>query len=150
MLAAPTAAEGTGAPGTPAPPASTVQQPLNYVWWADNSTIVQHLTQQGGMNTPLPLLLYQTGNVTLGAAQVPPGGIAINRPVFWVGLSSANTSVDWHMSVNQLVLTGTWSNLTFVSLVIENTAPGDARSAEVAAPLSTTSVANIWAVYVNR
>jgi hypothetical protein len=123
---------------------------VNYVLWADNSTIVRQLRHQGGISTPLPLLLYQTGNITLGAAQVPAGGIAINRPLVWVGLTSANTSVDLHMSVNQLVLTGPWSNITLVSLVIENTAPGDARSAEVAAPLSTTSVANIWAVYVNR
>lgn len=43
-----------------------------------------------------------------------------------------------------------WSNLTFDSLVLENMAPGDARSAEVARPLSVSSANNLWALYYNR
>jgi hypothetical protein len=40
--------------------------------------------------------------------------------------------------------------LAFDSLVLENLAPGDSRSAEVARPLSVSSANNLWAVYYNR
>jgi hypothetical protein len=43
-----------------------------------------------------------------------------------------------------------WSNLTFDSVVLENLAPGDSRSAEVARPLSVSSANNLWALYYNR
>jgi hypothetical protein len=34
--------------------------------------------------------------------------------------------------------------------VLENLAPGDSRSAEVARPLSVSSANNLWALYYNR
>lgn len=43
-----------------------------------------------------------------------------------------------------------WSNITFDSLVVENLAPGDAKSAELARPLSVSSANNFWSLYYNR
>lgn len=40
--------------------------------------------------------------------------------------------------------------MTVDSLVLENMAPGDARSAEVARPLSVSSANNLWALYYPR
>jgi hypothetical protein len=54
------------------------------------------------------------------------------------------------VQVNQLVLTYRWSNITFDSVVLENMAPGDARSAEIARPMSVASAGNFWALYFNR
>jgi hypothetical protein len=81
---------------------------------------------------------------------VPREGVPINRHLFWVGLASRNTSLDLHMSVNQLVLTGTWSNLTTDHLILENLAPGDARSAEIAKPTTITLPTNLWFLYFPR
>ena len=73
---------------------------LNYVLAADNTTLVPLLESFASVNTSTPMLLYVTGNVTMSrGAGVPARGIAINRFLHWVGLSSRNTSVDWHMEV---------------------------------------------------
>lgn len=54
------------------------------------------------------------------------------------------------LQVNQLLLTRTWSNITFDSMAVENLAPGDAKSAELARPLSVSSANNFWPLYYNR
>jgi hypothetical protein len=54
------------------------------------------------------------------------------------------------VQVNQLLMTHTWSNFTFDSMAVENLAPGDAKSAELARPLSVSSANNFWPLYYNR
>lgn len=55
-----------------------------------------------------------------------------------------------NLQVNQLLLHYPQSNITFDSLVLENMAPGDAVSAEIAKPASLAAPANDWALYFNR
>lgn len=45
---------------------------------------------------------------------------------------------------------GPHSNITLDSLALENLASGDARSAEVARPLSLNSANNLWQLHYNR
>lgn len=52
--------------------------------------------------------------------------------------------------VNQIMLNYQWSNITFDSLAVENLAPGDAKSAELARPLSVSSANNFGSLYYNR
>ena len=74
---------------------------LNYVLGADNATTVPLLKSFGSISTTTPLLVYVTANITVSSATgVSARGIAINRFLHWVGLSSRNTSVDWHMEVS--------------------------------------------------
>jgi hypothetical protein len=54
------------------------------------------------------------------------------------------------LQINQLSLAHTWSNFTFDSMAVENLAPGDAKSAELARPLSVSSANNMWPLYYNR
>ena len=54
------------------------------------------------------------------------------------------------LQVNQILLNFQWSNITFDSLALENFAPGDARSAELARPLSVSSANNFWPLFYNR
>jgi hypothetical protein len=54
------------------------------------------------------------------------------------------------LQVNQLLLNYTWSNITFDSVATENLGVGDAKSAEIARPLSVSSANNFWALFYNR
>jgi hypothetical protein len=124
----------------------------NSIIAATNSTLVPALMMHAAAVTPQPLLVFITTNVSLGALPpLPPGGLKFNRPVLLVGLQSLVTSVDFEMVVNQLNLTGSkYSNVTFVGLVLENIAPGDAATSVVAAPFSIAISNNLWAAYYNR
>jgi hypothetical protein len=87
-----------------------------------------------------------------------------NEPAasYYLLLASAlNTQRQWMLALSHMLcvtkqplfdraVLHRWSNLTFDSLVLENMAPGDARSAEVARPLSVSSANNLWALYYNR
>lgn len=134
-------------PASPAAPAVK-----NCITAATNNTLVPSLMVQAAIVTPQPLLVFITTNVTLGTRPpLPPEGLQFNRPVLLVGLQSAVTSVDFEMVVNQLNLTGSkYSNVTFVGLVLENIAPGDAATSVVAAPFSIAISNNLWAAYYNR
>ncbi|WIA15144.1 hypothetical protein OEZ85_001831 [Tetradesmus obliquus] len=134
-------------PASPAAPAVK-----NCITAATNNTLVPSLMVQAAIVTPQPLLVFITTNVTLGTRPpLPPEGLQFNRPVVLVGLQSAVTSVDFEMVVNQLNLTGSkYSNVTFVGLVLENIAPGDAATSVVAAPFSIAISNNLWAAYYNR
>jgi hypothetical protein len=74
-------------------------------------------------------------------------------------LQLAHAPHSWHMrlatatvvlQVNQLLLNYTWSNITFDSVATENLGVGDAKSAEIARPLSVSSANNFWALFYNR
>ena len=54
------------------------------------------------------------------------------------------------LQVNQLRLMAPTSNLTSDWLVLENLAPGDAVSAEIARPLGISSAGNVWSLYYDR
>lgn len=54
------------------------------------------------------------------------------------------------LQVNQILMNYEWSNISFDSLALENFAPGDAKSAELARPLSVSSANNFWPLYYNR
>jgi hypothetical protein len=120
---------------------------VNYVLWADNTTFVPQLLGQGGTNTSVPLLIYQTANISLGG---PSRDMPVFRPFYWVGLSSANTSVDLEMTTNQLLLTGRWSNLTSDHLVIENLATGDEKSVQYADPVALDCTNCLWYLAFDR
>ena len=76
---------------------------------------------------------------------------AVKRPVYIIGLVTRPTSVDLGMVVNQLDLTGSQNGIvTFVSMVLENLAPGDLVSALLAPPFSILVANNIWSVCFNR
>jgi hypothetical protein len=124
----------------------------NCITAATNNTLVPALKAHAAILTPQPLLVFITTNVSLGMhPPLPSEGLHFNRPVVLVGLQSAVTSVDFEMVVNQLNLTGSkYSNVTFVGLVLENIAPGDAATSVVAAPFSIAISNNLWAAYYNR
>eukprot|EP00882_Tetradesmus_deserticola_P014601 GHRQ01015531.1.p1 GENE.GHRQ01015531.1~~GHRQ01015531.1.p1 ORF type:complete len:606 (+),score=147.84 GHRQ01015531.1:170-1987(+) len=121
-----------------------------YVLSASNATFVPLMQQLGGEDTAAQALMYVDGNVTLSKPPVPEAGMLLQRPLAAVGLSSALTSLDLAMQVNTIIMSSRWSNITFDSLVLENMGPGDARSAEVAKPLSLGSANNLWALYYDR
>ncbi|KAF8060547.1 D-xylose 1-dehydrogenase NADP(+) 2 [Scenedesmus sp. PABB004] len=145
------------APGVPVPPplgplALPPPHVRGAVVAATNASLVPALLAYAPLATPAPLLVYVTANVSLGARPpLPPGGVPVNRPVVFVGLASAVTSVDFQMVVNQLNETGSrHSNVTFVGLTLENVAPGDAVTSGIAAPFSIAIANNVWAAFYNR
>jgi hypothetical protein len=116
-----------------------------------NATLLSALIPHAAVATPLPLLVYLTSNVSIGAyPPLPASGVVIRRPVVFVGLQSAITSIDFQMVVNQLNASAVYSNTTFVGLALENLGPGDTITSAVAAPFSIAVVNNVWAVYYNR
>lgn len=115
-----------------------------------NRTLLPFLLMNAAITTPQPLLVFITTNVSLGAhPPLPVTGIAINRPVVFIGLQSLVTSIDFEMVVNQLNATSKYSNITVVGLVLENLAPGDAETSAVASPFSIAISNNLWAAFYN-
>jgi hypothetical protein len=74
----------------------------------------------------------------------------VHRQLFVVGKLTDITSIDFGMEVNQLVLTGSWSNITFSKVVLENLGPGDKRSAVAAGNHNVQAGYNIWPVLFDR
>lgn len=136
-------------------PAGIVTSTDSYVLGAVNSTLVQNMRQLAGQReSKQPLLVVIASNVTLSPASGDPdwpvGGIAIKRPVVWVGSSTKNTSVDFHMEVGQFMLEGQWANVTLVNLVLENLAYGDALSARDSEGKSLSRSHLLWAFRYRR
>jgi hypothetical protein len=135
----------------PGSPPAAVPSVKNCLIVTSNATLLPALLPAAAVATPAPLLVYLTSNVTLGVhPALPASGVLIRRPVVFVGLDSAITSIDFQMVVNQLNATAKHSNTTFVGLALENLAPGDGVTSAVAAPFSIAVVNNVWAVYYNR
>lgn len=139
---------GSSVPGSP----PTVPIVKNCLTLTTNTTLVSALIPHAAVATPLPLLVYLTSNVTIGAhPPLPSNGVVIKRPVVFVGVQSAITSIDFEMVVNQLNASASqYANTTFVGLALENLGPGDIVTSAVAAPFSIAIVNNVWAVYYNR
>ncbi|KAF6251118.1 hypothetical protein COO60DRAFT_1645405, partial [Scenedesmus sp. NREL 46B-D3] len=104
----------------------------NFVLAADQTTLVPVLQAAGSTSTAVPLLVYVAINISLGLSQDIAAGLPINRPVYLVGRVTMPTSIDFGMQVNQFVLLGSHSRMTLAQLVLENLAPGDARSVDFA------------------
>eukprot|EP00879_Flechtneria_rotunda_P017637 GHRR01018488.1.p1 GENE.GHRR01018488.1~~GHRR01018488.1.p1 ORF type:complete len:399 (+),score=90.31 GHRR01018488.1:379-1575(+) len=140
----------TSVPPTTVDLTGKVSRKYSYVLAATNSTLVQQMQQVGAVSANVSAIIYLDTNVTLLKPPFPPDGIYIGRPLVLAGLASANTSTNFAMAINQIMLTGKYSYLTLDSVVIENLGPGDAKSAEIAKPLSISSANNFWALYFNR
>jgi hypothetical protein len=111
-----------------------------------NQSVIPTILQEALHITQTPLLLFLTQNVTLGHFRA-----AVNRPLYLIGLVTRTTSIDFHMAVNQFDLTSSnTSTVTFISVVLENLAPGDITSGEIAAPFSILISNNLWQVHVPR
>ncbi|KAF8060070.1 AMSH1 [Scenedesmus sp. PABB004] len=121
---------------------------LNYVLPSNAAGPVAVLRAAAAASTALPLLVYVASNVSLaggaGGGAGGGGGLPINRPVFLVGRVTVPTGVDFGMAVNGLLLLGPWSAATLAALVLENLAPGDARSAPYAGNYSLDLSYNVW------
>lgn len=124
----------------------------NSLWATTNTTLLPALLLHAAVSTPVPLLVYITSNATIGMRpRLPASGVVIRRPVVFVGMVSLPTSINFEMVVNQLNASSSmFANVTFVSLVLENLAPGDSVSSAMAAPFSIAITNNVWAVYYNR
>jgi hypothetical protein len=68
---------------------------------ADQQSVVWQLERLGAVEGPVGCLIYLEGNLTLSKPPVPEGGIMMARPMFLVGLSHWNVSIDWHMQVSE-------------------------------------------------
>jgi hypothetical protein len=123
----------------------------NFVLAADQATLVPLLQAAGATSTSVPLLVYVASNISLGRPQEIALGLPINRPLFLVGRVTVPTSVDFGMQVNQLVLLGSYSRMTVAQLILENLAPGDARSVDFAgADFDVMMGYNMWPMLYPR
>jgi hypothetical protein len=117
---------------------------------ATNSSLVPILITAGSVSTPQPCLIYVASNITLGPTAVPSEGIAVNRPLYIVGLSSSNTSVDFQMMPNQMRLHEPHSNVTLDFIVMENLGYGNEDTVKLAGGIDVHITANVFAVLYNR
>ncbi|GBF95015.1 hypothetical protein Rsub_07516 [Raphidocelis subcapitata] len=153
-LAAPGAVDSAAAADAADAAAAAAAAGKNYVIAADNATIVRQMEGRCGLETPAPLLVYLTSNITMSKPPVPKSGIDIARPLAMVGLASLPTSIDWAMQANQWIMAPgprfRWAYVTLDSVVLENLGFGDARSAQIAKPLAVTYTLNLWPLYYER
>eukprot|EP00775_Hariotina_reticulata_P004405 gene4405-4658_t len=122
----------------------------NFVLGADTATLVPLLRGVAGVSTRVPFLVYLSSNVSLTARTGVGAGLPVNRQLFVVGKLTDITSIDFGMEVNQLVLAGSWSNITFSRVVLENLGPGDNRSAAISHNHDVQAGYNIWPVLFKR
>ena len=108
--------------------------------------LIPTVLQQAPLNTSAPLVIFLTQNVTLGQFYT-----LVNRPLYFIGLVTRRTSVDFHMVVNQMNLTASDNGIVyFISTVMENVAHGDVVTGYVAPPFSVLVVNNLYPVYFSR
>jgi hypothetical protein len=109
-------------------------------------SLLPTLLKEAQQKTSAPLVVFLTQNVTLGEFYT-----LVNRPLYFIGLVTRQTSIDFRMLVNQMNLTHSENGIVyFISTVMENVAPGDVTTGYVAAPFSALVVNNIYPVYFNR
>jgi hypothetical protein len=120
----------------------------NFVLAADFKTVPTVLQSSASVRTSAPFLLYLATHVTLTPAVLGMPILPINRPLIVVGKSDP-TSVDLGMAVNTLQL-GPQGSVLFNQVILENLAPGDARTATLAGPFDPTLAYPVWAVAFDR
>lgn len=134
------------------PSALAGMQPLsgrNFVLAADSTTLLSVMQSGAAVRTSVPFLMYLSSNVSFSSALLKVRVLPVNRPLLVVGLSMDNTSIDLGMEVNTLQL-GPQGSISFSSVILENLAPGDARSAALAGPYEVAMAYYVWAVAFDR
>jgi hypothetical protein len=121
----------------------------NFVLAADSSTLLSVMQLGAAVRTSVPFLMYLSSNISFSSAQLKVRILPVNRPLIVVGLSTDNTSIDFGMEVNSLQL-GPLGSITLLQAILENLAPGDARSAELAGPYEVSMTYYLWAVAFDR
>jgi hypothetical protein len=101
------------------------------------------------VRTSVPFLMYLSGNISFSSALLKVRVLPVNRPLLVVGLSTDNTSIDFGMEVNTLQL-GPLGSITLNQVILENLAPGDGRSVELAGPYDVQLTYLMWAVAFDR
>lgn len=141
-----------GVPGAASPASLAGERPVhgrNFVLAADQSTLLPVLQSGVGATARVPFLIYLSNNMTLSAAVTKAGMIPVNRPLVLIGKSTDVTSIDLGMQVNILQL-GPLGRILLSQVVLENLAPGDARSLALAGPYEVSMSYFLWAVAFNR
>jgi hypothetical protein len=110
----------------PATTAAAAAGGINYLLGVTNSTFLEAVETYATLDTPVPFFMLLATNISWGHLMPESGPmLAINRQLFLVGQGGVLTAIDFASSVNQVVLTGPWSNLTFDGLVLENQGIGN-------------------------
>jgi len=99
--------------------ADTTNQPANTQ--VNNDTFLPTLIKRASIDTPAPLLLFLTRNVTLAPhPALPPGGLNVRRPLYVLGARvPVPTGIDFGGRVNIIKLSG-HGRITFDNLYLEN------------------------------
>ncbi|KAI8467754.1 MAG: hypothetical protein J3K34DRAFT_27249 [Monoraphidium minutum] len=143
-------ARGVGVINVAAPLDPLGQAAPNFALEATNETIVQILLKHATLDTPEPFLVYPQTNVTLWPrADWPAGGLAIMRPLFFIGWSDIVTAFDLGSCAGCASLTGRWSNVTFDSIALENLGYGHPAQRN-ATGYSVVSAAELWFFNMSR
>lgn len=120
----------------------------NFVLAADFKTLPTALQTSAGVRTAVPFLLYLASHVSLTPGALGMPILPVNRPLIVVGKLDP-TSIDLGMAVNTLQL-GPQGSVLFNQVVLENLAPGDARSVALAGPFDPMLAYPVWAVAFDR
>lgn len=121
----------------------------NFMLAVDSTTLLSVMQFGAAVRTPTPFLMYLSSNISFSSALLKVQVLPVNRPLLLVGLSTDNTSIDFGMEVNTLQL-GPLGSITLNQVILENLAPGDARSAELAGPYEVSMTYYLWPVAFDR
>jgi hypothetical protein len=121
----------------------------NFVLAVDPTNLAGVLSSSPTARTSVPFLMYVSGNVSISTAVLKAKVVPVNRPLYVIGKSTDRTSIDFGMEVNTLQL-GPQGSILFNQLILENLAPGDARSAALAGSYEVLMPYNVWAVAFDR
>ncbi|KAI8472601.1 MAG: hypothetical protein J3K34DRAFT_457740 [Monoraphidium minutum] len=138
------------APPPPGAPGAAPSGP-NFVLGVTNATLHDILARLASIDTPDPLLLLITSNITLAPHPGLPhnGSLAVRRPVVLLGRDGITTSIDFGGKVNVLRVSGR-GNITFDSLALDNLFPGDEESMRGVRGLSATVAYSLFGVLWGR
>jgi hypothetical protein len=110
----------------PAKTAAAAAGGVNYLLGITNSTFITALETYAGLDTPVPLFMLLATNISWGQLLSDSNGMLdINRHLYLAGQGGVLTGIDFGSKVNQVALTGQWSNITFQGLALENLGLGN-------------------------
>jgi hypothetical protein len=114
------------AAAAPATTAAAAAGGVNYLLGVTNSTFLEAVETYAALDTPVPFFMLLATNISWGQ-QLPESGetLAVNRHLYLAGQGGVLTAIDFASRVNQVALTGQWSNITFDELVLENQGIGN-------------------------
>jgi hypothetical protein len=110
----------------PAKTAAAAVGGMNYLLGITNSSFIAALETYAGIDTPVPFFMLLATNISWGQ-QLPESAdmLEINRHLILAGQGGSLTGIDFANKVNQVALTGQWSNTTFDGLSLENQGLGN-------------------------